>query len=159
MQTDKGTEFKNTLFQGQPTEYKIKFYTSDNDDIKAAIMEIFKRTLKTRMYGYFSHSKSYRYVDMLEDLVHSYNHTYHSSIEMSPATVIVKNESLVRQKLFRIHPEKPKWRFDIGQRVRISKRKQAFEKGYLPGWSRRNFHHQQEIYHYSSHLRYQRRRR
>ena len=27
-----------------------------------------------------------------------------------------------------------KWRFDIGQRVKISKRKQAFEKGYLPGW-------------------------
>ena len=83
------------------------------------------------MYRYFTHSKSYRYVDVLENLVHSYNH---SSIEMSPATVNIKNESLVRQKLFRIHPEKPKWSFDIGQRVRISKRKQAFEKGYLPGW-------------------------
>ena len=30
-------------------------------------------------------------------------------------------------------------RFDIGQRVRISKRKQAFEKCYLPGWSEKNF--------------------
>ena len=38
LQTDKGTEFKNTLFQGQLTEYKIKFYTSENDDIKAAIV-------------------------------------------------------------------------------------------------------------------------
>ena len=38
-QTDKGTEFKNTMFQGQLTEYKIKFYTSENDDIKAAIVE------------------------------------------------------------------------------------------------------------------------
>ena len=27
LQTDKGTEFKNTLFQDQLTEYKIKFYT------------------------------------------------------------------------------------------------------------------------------------
>ena len=35
LQTDKGTEFKNTLFQGQLTEYKMKFYTSENDDIKA----------------------------------------------------------------------------------------------------------------------------
>ena len=139
LQTDKGTEFKNTLFQSQLTEYKIKFYTSEKDDIKAAIVERFNRTLKTRMYRYFTHSKSYRYVDVLENLVHSYNHTYHSSIGMSPATVIVKNESLVRQKLFCIHPEKPKWRFDIGQRVRISKRKQAFEKGYLSGWSEEIF--------------------
>ena len=87
------------------------------------------------MYRYFTHSKSYRYVDVLQDLVYSYNHTYHSSIGMAPTSVNVKNESLVRQTNFHKHPEKPKLRFDIGQRVRISKRKQAFEKGYLPGWS------------------------
>ena len=45
-QTDKGTEFKNTLFQGQLTEYKIKLYTSEIDDIKAAIVERFNRNLK-----------------------------------------------------------------------------------------------------------------
>ena len=133
LQTDKGTEFNNTLVQGQLTEYKITFYTSENDDIKAAIEERFNRNLKTRMYWYFMHSQSYRYVDVLQDLVHSYNHTYHSSIGMSPASVNVKNEGLVRHKLFHKHPEKLTWRFDIGQRVRISKRKQAFEKGYLPG--------------------------
>ena len=72
LQINKGTKFKNTLFQGQLTAYKIKFYTSENDDIKAARVERFNRTLKTRMYRYFKHSKSYRYVDVLEDLVHSY---------------------------------------------------------------------------------------
>ena len=75
LQTDKGTEFKNTVFRGQMKEYKIKFYTSENDDIKAAIVERFNRTLKTRKYRYFTHSKSYRYVDVLQDLVHLYNHT------------------------------------------------------------------------------------
>ena len=108
LQKDKGTELKNTLFQGHLTKYKIKFYTSENDDIKAAIVERFNQTLKTRMYRYFTHSKSYQYVDVLENLVHSYNHTYHSSIGMSPASVSVKNESPVRHKLFRIHREKPK---------------------------------------------------
>ena len=152
LQTDKGTELKDTLFQGQLAEYEIKFYTSENDDIKAAIVERFNRTLKTRMYRFFTHSKSYRYVDVLQDLVHSYNHTYHSSIGMAPTSVNVKNERLIRQQLFHKHPEKPKWPFDIGQQVRISKRKQAFEKGYLPGWSKVNFHHQQEISHYSGHV-------
>ena len=38
LQSDKDTEFNNTLFQGQLAEYVIKFYTSENDDIKAAIV-------------------------------------------------------------------------------------------------------------------------
>ena len=111
------------------------------------------------MYRYFTHSKSYRYVDILQDLVHSYNHTYQSSIGMSPASVNVKKECLVRQLLFRKHPEKPKWRFDIGQRVRISKRKQALEKGYLPGWPEEIFVISKKFFSPKSHLSYQRRRR
>ena len=59
LHTDKGTEFKNTLFQGQLTDYKIKFYRSENNDIKAPIVERFNHTLKTHMYRYFMHSKSY----------------------------------------------------------------------------------------------------
>ena len=55
------------------------------------------------------------------------------------AIINVKNESQVRQKLFHKHPKKTKWRFDIDQQVRISKRKQAFEKGYLLGWSEEIF--------------------
>ena len=58
---------------------------------------------------------------------------------MLPASVNVKNEGLVRQKLFHKNLEKPKWKFDISKRVRISKRKQAFEKGYLLGWSEEIF--------------------
>ena len=135
LQTDKGTELKNILFQSQLAEYEINFYTSEKDDMKAAIMERFNRTLKTRMYRYFTHSKSSRYVDVLQDLVQSYNHTYHSSIGMAPTSVNFKNERVVRQKLFHKHPEKPKLRFDTGRRVRISKLKQA----YLPGWSEEIF--------------------
>ena len=58
---------------------------------------------------------------------------------MSPAAVNVKNQSPLRQQLFHKHPKKPKWRLDIGQRIRISNRKQAFEKGYLPEWSKEIF--------------------
>ena len=59
---------------------------------------------------------------------------------MSPLSVNMKNEGLVRQTLFHKHSEKPKWRLDIGQRVRISKRKQAFDKeGYLLGRSKEIF--------------------
>ena len=59
--TDKCTEFKNILLQGQLTENKIKFYTSENDDIRTAIVERFHRTLNTGMHRYFIHSKMYRH--------------------------------------------------------------------------------------------------
>ena len=55
-QSDKGTEYKNAQFQSMLKEYDIRFYISENDDIKAAIVERFNRTLKTRMYRYFTHS-------------------------------------------------------------------------------------------------------
>ena len=121
LQSDKGTEYKNVQFQSLLKECDIRFYTSENDDIKAAIVERFNHTLKTRMYIYFTQSKSFRYVDVLQDLVYSYNHTRHSSIGMEPATVSLKNEQRVRRKLFHFQPEKSKWKFKIGQKVRISK--------------------------------------
>ena len=55
LQSDKGIEYKNVQFQSMLKEYDIRFYTSENDDIKAAIVERFNRTLKTRMYRYFIH--------------------------------------------------------------------------------------------------------
>ena len=85
------------------------------------------------MYRYFTYSKIYRYVDVLQVLVHSYNHTYHSSIGMAPAFINVKKRGSSSSKIISQTPGKSTWRFVIGQRVTISKRKQAFEKGYLPG--------------------------
>ena len=76
----------------QLVEYEIKFYTSENYNIKAAIAARFNQTLKIRIYWYFTHSKSYRYVDVLQDLEHSCSHNYHSRIGMAPGSVNAKNE-------------------------------------------------------------------
>ena len=57
LQSDKGTDYKNVQFQSLLKECDIRFYTSENYDIKAAIVERFNRTLKTRMYRYFTHSE------------------------------------------------------------------------------------------------------
>ena len=64
--------------------HDIKFYTSENEDIKAAVVERFNRTMKTKMYRYFTARNTRRYVDALPDLLYSYNHTYHRSIGMPP---------------------------------------------------------------------------
>ena len=47
VQSDEGTAFLNSMFQSMLKRQDIKFYTSENEDIKAAVVEGFNRTLKT----------------------------------------------------------------------------------------------------------------
>ena len=97
LQTDKGTEFLNSTFQRLLEENKIKFYTTENEDIKCAVVERFNRTLKSRMFRYFTHKNTSRYVDVLKDFVTAYNHSYHSTIKTKPADVNNENEKEIRE--------------------------------------------------------------
>uniref|UniRef100_A0A1B0DFG5 Integrase catalytic domain-containing protein n=1 Tax=Phlebotomus papatasi TaxID=29031 RepID=A0A1B0DFG5_PHLPP len=65
----------------------IKQYFSYNPTLKCAVVERFNRTLKQLMYRYFTHTNSLRYIDVLQDLVSSYNNKIHSTIKMKPADV------------------------------------------------------------------------
>jgi len=82
--------------------HNIHFYTSENEDIKAAVVERFNRTLKTKLYRYFTFKNTRRYIDILQDLVDSYNATRHRSINMSPEEVTVVNEAMVCSRLYPI---------------------------------------------------------
>ena len=73
VQSDQGTEFLNSKFQSMLQRRGIKFYTSENEDLKASVVERFNRTLKTKMYRYFTHAHTRRYLDVFDDLLHSYN--------------------------------------------------------------------------------------
>ena len=135
LQTDKGTEFLNKNFQLLLHENDIAFYTSENDDIKASVVERFNRTIKTKMWKYFTYKNTYRYLDVLQDLVDSYNNTYHRSIGMTPNQVSSENEEFIRERLYGEKKRPAKWRYILGDKVRISKARIAFKKGYLPNWS------------------------
>jgi len=73
LQTDKCTEFLNLTFQTMLRRRDIRFYTTENEDLKAAVVKRFNKTLKAKMYRYFTHANTRWYVDVLADLVHSYN--------------------------------------------------------------------------------------
>jgi len=51
------------------------------------------------MYRYFTFKNTRRYIDILQDLVDSYNTTRHRSIGMSPDEVTVANEDMLRSRL------------------------------------------------------------
>ena len=139
LQTDKGTEFLNRSFQSMLRKNSIRFYTSENSDIKASVVERFNRTLKTKMWKYFTYKNTYRYVDVLQDLMHSYNNTYHRSIDMIPSQVTKEDENSIRSRLYGQKKSPAKWKYAVGDKVRIAKARIAFKKGYLPSWSEEIF--------------------
>ena len=141
LQTDKGSEFVNSTFQQMLQRHNVHFYTSENDDIKASVVERFNRTLKSKMYRYFTFKNTWRYVDVLQQLVDSYNATFHRSIGMSPNCVNAHNEELVRSRLYQPKSsKKPHWRYAVGDTVRIvATRHSPFAKGYTAKWTRELF--------------------
>jgi len=58
---------------------------------------------------------------------------------MSPADVNDNNEELVRSRLYPSKPKSYEWKYDVGDRVRITVRRRPFAKGYLDRWSREIF--------------------
>ena len=142
LQTDAGKEFLNRDFQALLTQHDIHFFTTHNET-KASVVERFNRTLKTRMYRYFTRHQTRRYIDVLSDLVYGYNHTVHGSTRMRPVDVNKKNQARVWHTLYgRQQTHKGvdmQYKYRVGQRVRISKVKKTFEKGYLPNWTEEIF--------------------
>ena len=137
---DKGKEFYNKVMDRFLEENKIDRYSSESE-LKATVVERFNRTLKTIMWKYFTAKNTHKYVNVLDKLVHIYNNSNHSTIGMAP-TEASKPEHEV-EVFRRLHPEtvqtKAKPKFSIGDRVRITKYKTVFEKGYWPNWTEEVF--------------------
>ena len=64
IQTDYGGEFINKHNKEYLKEIGIGLYTT-NSETKAAVVERFNRTLKSRMWRYFTHRGNYRYMDII----------------------------------------------------------------------------------------------
>ena len=137
---DQGTEFYNRSFKKWLDDHNIDIYSAYNEG-KAVIIERFNRTLKERMWKYFSAKNTHHYLDILNQLIQRYNTTKHSSIKMTPTKASKKiNEIEVYNNLYgNLNAEKRRAKFKVGDTVRISKRKRTFEKGYTPRWTEEVF--------------------
>lgn len=144
LQTDDGKEFLYSGVQNMLQNMDIHFFTIKSDK-KASVAERVIRTLKEKIWRYLHEKHTRRYLDVLQDLVNSYNQTYHNAIKMAPDEVNEDNETDVLYNLYgelwrspqRINPKRPK--FHIGEMVRISHVKRVFKKGYTGNWTEEIF--------------------
>jgi len=96
------------------------------------------------MFKCFTANNTNKYIDVLDDFVHKYNKTWHSSINMTPveASKII-NTVTVYRNLYQEYPDLTRWpihaRLKIGDKVRILKKNKFFEKGFTPNWTEKVF--------------------
>jgi len=65
----------------------IQFQVFKNPDVKCAIVERAHRTIRERLFKYFTFRNSYRYIDVLPKYVNASNDTVHSTTGMAPSRV------------------------------------------------------------------------
>ena len=140
--TDRGTEFYNEQVQDLLNENNIKLYSTNNSEIKSAVIERFNRTFKNMMYKKFTENNNTIFYNILDELVNNYNNKYHSTIKMTPIEGSKKvNENKIKN-IYNFEKTKKPGKFKIGDRVRISLEKNIFEKSYETNWTEEIF----EIY-------------
>ena len=142
--TDMGTEYKNQTVSEFLKSQDVDHWIAHNHDTKASIAENFIKNLKARMWRYFEAADTMRFIDILPDLIKSYNHSYHRVIKTKPYLVTDDNEREIWYRLYgdkeKSEIPKPKSvKFKVGDHVRLSVSKLTFEKGYTANFTREVF--------------------
>lgn len=94
---DKGKEFIGSTFQNILKQYDIQFRTARNPNIKSALVERLYRIIRERMWRYFTHKNTKRYIDVIQKIIiYAYNHTFHSEIQMKLSEINLYNAMRAR---------------------------------------------------------------
>ena len=101
---------------------------------KSVVAERFIRTLKNKIFKHMTAVSKNVYFDVLDDIVNKYNNTVHRTIKMKPIDVISGSYVEYNEDSNEKDPK-----FKVGDRVRISKYKNIFAKGYTANWLKEFF--------------------
>ena len=134
------SEFFNSSVRQVTDEFNINhFAIPTSTPSKASMAERAIRTLKSRLWRYFQHHNTKRWIDVLSTFVDNYNSTPHSTTGLAPNDVTEKNRKEVYKRMYPHHGIKIECKHRVGDLVRTKLDKGIFPKGYTPNWS-------QEIY-------------
>lgn len=155
IRSDLGKEFKNQYVRKYLSNQGINAYYSLNDT-KCAIVERSIRSLKSILYRYFRHNQTYKYVNVIQDIVKGYNIRPHRTLGgFSPIEVNKQNAGEVRLSSYLArHPKKrnkkvvkktksksrkKSFRYTIGTLVRLTFKRHPFQHGYQQKWTEEIF--------------------
>ena len=128
---DRGSEFYNKLFKSLLKEYETKLYTTYSD-LKAVFIERFNRTLLHIINKPMFINGNGNWVNILNDVVITYNNNIHSTINMTPVDAS-KSPDQVR---YYVKSTKATPKFKVGDYVRNTEKQNIFSRGYNSNWNR-----------------------
>ncbi|XP_060557374.1 uncharacterized protein LOC132717822 [Ruditapes philippinarum] len=149
VRSDKGQEFRSKDVNKYFDQMGIHHFYAQNTEIKANYIERFIKTLKHKIFRYILQKRNQRYVNVLQDLMSSYNNTTHSSLNATPSSInkVNESESRLQQYLIRTKSHKPKneprskkkttrrFKLKLGQTVRMSHVRNIFDREYSQKWT------------------------
>ena len=91
LRTDAAKDFTSEKFQTFVKRKHIAHFVTHNEK-QANYVERFIKTLKSRIHRYMIKKNTHRYIDVLQKIVTSYNHTWHSGIRSEPINVNKHNK-------------------------------------------------------------------
>ena len=135
LRTDRGSEFLNKTVKRTLDKNRILHLLTTNKSYKAATVERVQRTLKGRMYRYFTRTGSHKYIDKLDEFTNGYNNSYHRTIKMTPNEAVKANRKTVFFNTYGVEsmqdiPTLKKPKLKTGDTVRLAYDRNVFDKGY-----------------------------
>jgi transposase InsO family protein len=131
LHVDQGLEFTNKKMKELLTAHKVKLFHT-YAETKSSMAERAIRTIMQRLERYFTYTQNHKYLDVLPKLVNSYNSSIHSAHGFRPRDVNKLNEAMIWERLYSKYFAEPipKPKFKVNDKVRTSKLKSLFTKGY-----------------------------
>ena len=140
LRTDRGLEFTAKITEKFLKNRDILHMKTQTTEIKASYAERFNKSLKSRIYKFFTHNETYTYIDKLQAFVDGYNNTYHRSIKMNPSKVTPANQEQLWftqyvEPLMQAPGRKITPKYSVGTLVRISHIRGIFDREYSVRWT------------------------
>src|SRR3981081_109849 len=139
--SDRGKEFVSANISQYFKELGVPKFKAEASNIKAAFAERMIRTIKHKLYPYFSEKNTTDWVTVIPKITDAINKSICRSTGMRPIDINEKNADEVWERLYapmvRGEPgtSRKSLKFAKGDHVRMSRTKPVFEKGYLPNFS------------------------
>ena len=134
IETDRGKEIYNNIFQEFLNKNNIKLY-SRNSSYGAVFAERFNRTIRDLLKRPVFQKGDGNWIDVLQTITKQYNNRIHSSTKLTPIQAsLKKNEGFVYKNLLDKR-KKVKPKFQINDLVRTADLKRTFSKSDTTSWS------------------------
>jgi hypothetical protein len=133
--SDRGNEFTSKQMREYYEQKGVDKHEAKTSKIKAAVAERAIRTLKGRLYKYFSENNTTDWITPLPKFLYAINNSVSRSIGVKPSSINADNARELWERIYGDAIKSARPRLNPGDNVRITKPKQIFDKGYFPSRS------------------------